>query len=501
MLSPLPPWVGPQKGGCLDSAQGSRHGRTQDLMVFTRRWSPLWAGTLLLLGMVAIPTPPVGADPAGPTAPVAARGKEQKAVGTEPGRAGRAKKAKRTRRKRGKRTSEGVGAPKSSPAKGRSPKKRGKRTSGSAQKSGHRKGRQASDSRVEPGGKAEPAVWLPVWGAIKVAGTTVSTASEARAFLRTSASFSGTPVKIPVTIMRGARRGKTLCMTAGIHGDELNGIEVVRRVFRRGSPEELAGTLIGLPIVNLHGFHRTSRYLPDRRDLNRFFPGHRRGSSASRIAYQVFSLLKRNCDLVVDLHSGSFHRTNMPQVRADLSNDKILEFALAFAPLAIVSSPGGKGTLRRSLTDVGIPTITYEAGQAMRFELEHIEGGVRGVRELIEYAGRQSAPTSPPGETEVFYHSRWVRVDTGGILLTRAGLGDRVKAGDVLGSLHEPFSEKRTDIRASHDGLVIGLALPQPVIPGFAAFHLGIRDKQVPQVAEDADGNRADDLTDENMDE
>jgi hypothetical protein len=150
---------------------------------------------------------------------------------------------------------------------------------------------------------------------------------------------------------------------------------------------KLHGTLIGVPIVNLHGFRQASRYLPDRRDLNRHFPGRENGSAASRIAYSVFSQVIRRCDGLVDLHTGSFHRSNVPQVRADLTDSGAFELATAFGAGVVVHAVGEAGTLRRAARDVGIPAISYEAGEPMRFQPELVEQGVRGVLELLERKG------------------------------------------------------------------------------------------------------------------
>lgn len=328
---------------------------------------------------------------------------------------------------------------------------------------------------VEPSTEeGEPDV-PPEWGAATLLQTRVSTASRASLELFTSSSYSGRKLSIPVKVVRGGQRGRTLCLTAGVHGDELNGIEIVRRVMSRLVPERLSGMVVGLPVVNLHGFRRGERDLPDRRDLNRHFPGRRKGSAASRVAYRVFRFLRQHCHEAIDFHTGSARRTNLPQVRADMGQPETLELALRLRPLIVVHSDGVRGMLRRELTRVGVPTVTYEAGEALRFQLDVIEGVVHNVSQAV--AGLSpDADLMPPEldrSPEVFLQSQWVRVDRGGILTNRVALGETVRQGQVLGTVQLPFADSSQDIVAPHDGLVIGCAQPQLVLPGFAAFHLG----------------------------
>jgi hypothetical protein len=313
----------------------------------------------------------------------------------------------------------------------------------------------------------------PRWEPLEILQTTVSTAARASASLPTSTSYSGRRLSIPVLVTHGGQPGRTLCLTAGIHGDELNGVEVVRRVMQRVDPVTLRGTIIGLPVVNLHGFRRGERDLPDRRDLNRHFPGRARGSAASRIAYRVFEFLKQNCDEAIDFHTGSARRTNFPQIRADANQPDVLRLARRLQPPIIVHSEGTRGMLRRALTEVGIPCVTYESGEALRFQLDVIEGVVHSVVEAIKQPEVAMLPPRPDTPPEVFLQSRWVRVDRGGILTNRVGLGESVKKGDVLGLVQLPFSDRFYEILAPNDGVIIGCAQPQLVLPGFAAFHLG----------------------------
>lgn len=315
----------------------------------------------------------------------------------------------------------------------------------------------------------------PQWQSAELLGDKIGPGEKWLLSWVSSESFAGGPVPIPVRVARGAHPGSTLCLTAGIHGDELNGIEVVRRVLQELEPSELHGMVIGVPIVNLHGFRQASRYLPDRRDLNRHFPGRATGSAASRIAHSFFREVIVHCEALVDLHTGSFHRSNVPQVRADLTDSGAFELAKAFGSSVVVHHVGEPGTLRRAAGDVGIPAISYEAGEPMRFQTAEVEEGVRGVRDLLARKGMLSTRPRRGQRQEIYYRARWVRVDDGGILLSDVDLGDSVKVGDELGVVTDPISNERTIVRSPYDGRVLGKALNQVVIPGFAAFHVGIR--------------------------
>jgi predicted deacylase len=330
----------------------------------------------------------------------------------------------------------------------------------------------ASAVAVEPAA-AEPAIASTPWDLITLLGQTVAPGDRRRLSLRAGESFAGDAVEIPVLVIRGTTPGPTLCFVAGVHGDELNGIEVVRKLFEEITPRDLSGTLIGVPVANVHGLRRSSRYLPDRRDLNRFFPGHPGGSSASRIANALFEGVVEGCDGLVDFHTGSFQRTNLPQVRGDLRVPTILELAKGFGTGEIVHSEGRAGTLRRAASDAGVPSVTFEAGERLRFQTKEIERGVEGVRGLL--AAKRMVPGGKIRTLHrIYYRSRWLRVNDGGIFLTQRKLGEAVAVGDVLGTVTDPVTNERGTVIAPFPGRIIGMAVPQVVIPGFAAFHIGV---------------------------
>lgn len=304
--------------------------------------------------------------------------------------------------------------------------------------------------------------------------------------------FEGVPIATPVLVVNGIHPGPTLCLTAAIHGDELNGIEMVRRVMHDLDPRELSGAVIGVPIVNLQGFRRASRYLPDRRDLNRYFPGNPQGSQASRIAFSFFTKVVTHCDALVDLHTGSFERANLPQLRADLRNPDVVTLTQGFGATVILHSDPAEGTLRYAATRAGVPTVTLEAGGPTELELKEVMHGVKGIETLLNTLGMVKEQRLWGDPEPVYYQSTWVRANSGGILLADVSLGSTVERGDLLGTITDPMSNARTELIAPYSGRIIGMARNQVVMPGFAAFHVGIQaveaaaaEREAPQDAED----------------
>lgn len=292
--------------------------------------------------------------------------------------------------------------------------------------------------------------------------------------------FEGVPVSTPVLVVNGALPGPTLCLTAAVHGDELNGVEMVRRVLHDINAEKLSGSIIGVPIVNVQGFRRGSRYLPDRRDLNRYFPGNPKGSAAARIAHSFFTNIVAHCDAMVDLHTGSFERANLPQIRADLRNPDVVTLTQGFGSMVILHSSPEVGTLRYAATEAGIPAVTLEAGGPSQLELTEVKHGVKGIETLISAIGMLRKRRLWGDPEPVYYRSSWVRADSGGILLADVSLGSSVREGDLLGTITDPMNNARSELRSPYSGRIIGMARNQVVMPGFAAFHVGIATTDTP---------------------
>ena len=324
-----------------------------------------------------------------------------------------------------------------------------------------------------------------------ILGTEVPSGTSQRLSWTATELFEGVPVATPVLVINGAQPGPTLCLTAAIHGDELNGIEMVRRVMHDISPDKLSGAIIGVPIVNVQGFRRGSRYLPDRRDLNRYFPGNPSGSAAARIAHSFFENVVAHCDALIDLHTGSFERANLPQIRADLRDPDVVTLAQGFGATVILHSTPGVGTLRYAATQAGIPTLTLEAGGPLQLELTEVKHGVKGIQSLIGSLGMLRKTRFWGKPEPVYYRSTWVRAESGGILFSDVSLGATVRKGDLLGTITDPMNNKQVELHAPYTGRVIGMARNQVVMPGFAAFHVGIQTDEAP--TEEADDTVAKD--------
>lgn len=313
----------------------------------------------------------------------------------------------------------------------------------------------------------------PADPAFELLGTRVEPGTRVRVSWRSGATFIGDPMDVPISVVHGTQPGPVLCLTGAIHGDELNGVEVIRRVLGALDPRELVGTVIGVPIVNMAGFSRGSRYLPDRRDLNRFFPGNSSGSSASRIAHDFFDRIARRCDAIVDFHTGSFDRSNLPQVRGDMRLSMVVELTRGFGATSVLHTPGAPGMLRRAATDAGIPAVTFELGAPVRLEPVEIEHGVTAIETLMNNMGMTQRVRQWREPQPIFYESRWVRVMRPGMLFTDVKLGDRVRQGQRLGRVINPLNDETSELVAPVRGRVLGMALNQVVLPGYAAFHVG----------------------------
>jgi predicted deacylase len=299
--------------------------------------------------------------------------------------------------------------------------------------------------------------------------------------------MEGFVAPVPVVVVNGTGPGPVLCLTAAVHGDELNGIEVARRVLHDVDPEELNGAIIGVPIVNIQGFYRGTRYLPDRRDLNRSFPGNAKGSAATRIAHAFFTDIVSHCSALIDLHTGSLDRTNLPQVRANLRIPQIARLTQAFGATVVLHSVGEKGSLRRAATEAGIPAVTFEMGEPFRVQPEQVEHGAKAIETLM-YALGMTHQRRYWGDPEpVYYASKWVRVDNGGILFSDVALGERVSKGELLGVVTDPISNQQYRIFAPISGRILGMALNQVVLPGFAAYRIGTETSKSTAAIEQSD--------------
>ena len=288
--------------------------------------------------------------------------------------------------------------------------------------------------------------------------------------------YTHTPMTMPVHVVRGKKDGPRLFVSAAIHGDELNGIEIIRRLLRMPGLERIRGTLLAIPMVNVYGVIQHSRYLPDRRDLNRSFPGSDSGSLAARLAEVFMREIVEHCTHGIDLHTGGLHRSNLPQIRANLDDDQTLALAQAFGVPVLLNSNLRDGSLREAAAERGIPMLLYEAGEALRFDELSIRAGVRGVVNVMRAMGMLPAVKtrrrSPPPEPFIARSSTWLRAPASGVLRNLTPLGAHVKKGDVLGIIADPFGEREVPVKAPQSGIVIGRSNIPLVLEGEAVFHI-----------------------------
>jgi predicted deacylase len=286
--------------------------------------------------------------------------------------------------------------------------------------------------------------------------------------------YTHTQMTMPVHVVNGKYEGPTVFITAALHGDELNGVEIIKRLLRRSGLTRMHGTILAIPIVNIFGFINQSRYLPDRRDLNRSFPGREQGSIAARLAHIVSTEIVDNADYGIDLHTGAVDRTNLPQIRANLRTPGVAELADAFGSPVVIDASLREGSLRAYAANKGVPVLVYEAGEALRFDELSIRAGVRGVLRVLRKLGMLAESKRPdqPVQPVRANTTSWVRAPTSGIFRSSCRLGSRVKQNQVLGKVSDPFGEIEVEIPASVSGLVIGRSTSPLTHEGDALFHI-----------------------------
>lgn len=289
--------------------------------------------------------------------------------------------------------------------------------------------------------------------------------------------YTDTDISMPVHVLRGKSPGPTVFVSAAIHGDELNGIEIIRRLIRNKNLRIQQGTLILVPMVNVYGVLNQSRYMPDRRDLNRCFPGSRKGTLAGIVANKFLTEIVKLCDYGIDLHTGAIHRSNLPQIRANLKDTETQELAEAFGVPVLLNEPERDGSLRQAAVASGIKILLYEAGQALRFDELSIRAGVRGILNVLSHL--EMIPSKPKKEPRgkpivpyVANTSNWIRASASGIVNNLKNLGDTVQQHEPLAKIGSPFGQTFETVFANHSGVIIGKQNIPLVQEGEAMFHL-----------------------------
>lgn len=296
--------------------------------------------------------------------------------------------------------------------------------------------------------------------------------------------YTGADITMPLVVFRGKEPGPTLFVSAAIHGDELNGIEIIRRLISRNTLKIQQGTLIAVPIVNVHGVLNQSRYMPDRRDLNRSFPGSAKGALAGRVADLFLSEVVRHCDYGIDLHTGAIHRSNLPQIRADLSDPETLTLAQVFAAPVALNANTKDGSLRQTAAEQGKKILLYEGGEALRFDEFAIRAGLKGVINVME-ALRMIRPRRNQNDNDqkqlqapfIAHHSLWARAPSSGIVRDLKKLGDYVDRGQPLADIGSPLGQLTDTLKAPQTGIIIGKQNIPLVQEGDAMYHIACFDE------------------------
>ncbi len=329
-------------------------------------------------------------------------------------------------------------------------------------------------------------------------GVSVEPGTRATVNLPVARLYTHSAMTLPVQVVHGRKKGATLFVSAAVHGDEINGVEIIRRLLSQRALGSLRGTLLAIPVVNPFGFIQRARYLPDRRDLNRSFPGTPKGSLAGRLAHLFMSEVASRSDFGVDLHTGSNYRSNLPQIRTSLDDPRAIELATAFGAPIIVPSELREGSLREAVAELGKPVLVYEGGEALYFNETVISVGLKGMLRLMRHIGML-----PPGRKSnradpvITDYTSWVRAGMSGIFARKVKLGAFVRKNAMLGVLSDPFGDDQEEVRAPFSGVVIGeLNLPL-AHEGDALIHLA----KVPDQdeAEEVLDEYASSLTDEDF--
>lgn len=299
--------------------------------------------------------------------------------------------------------------------------------------------------------------------------------------------YTDADVSLPVHIIRGKKPGPTIFISAAVHGDELNGIEIIRRLIIQKKFNIIQGTVIAVPMVNVYGVVNQSRYMPDRRDLNRCFPGSAKGSLAGRVAYIFLNEIIKHCDYGIDLHTGAIHRSNLPQIRADMSDSETKALAEIFGVPVILNANLVDGSLRESAAKSQTKVLLYEAGEALRFDEFSIRAGMKGILNVLQHLGMIRKTTlSKKKKTAPFIAngSQWVRANASGIVHNIVNLGDQITKGQVLAEIGSPYGEVIDVVKATRSGILIGKQNIPLVQEGEAMFHVAYFSEDDEEIAE-----------------
>lgn len=314
-----------------------------------------------------------------------------------------------------------------------------------------------------------------------IGGVSIAAGERRLVDLPVSKLSNHTPVTLPVHVLHGPRPGPTMFLTAAVHGDELNGVEIIRRVLRTLQPGNVSGTLLAVPVVNAYGFIGRSRYLPDRRDLNRSFPGSPNGSLAARLAHILLTEVVKRAQIGIDLHTAAIHRVNLPQIRCEYTRRaRSKQLSKAFGTQIILNSPERPGSLRKAAREMGVDVLVYEGGEGLRFDEFAITAAVDGIAGVMLEIGMLELPegvditTSRTLRREPMFAnaSKWIRAPEAGVLRTSKRIGDAISEDELIGVISNPYEDNDVEIRSPRRGLIIGRTTLPIVNMGDALFHV-----------------------------
>ncbi len=321
-----------------------------------------------------------------------------------------------------------------------------------------------------------------------IAGQSIVPGESKDIALQVSESYLGVPTYIPVHVVRAKEPGPTVFVTGAVHGDEINGTGIVRELMFK-TLEIMKGTVIFVPVVNVFGFEAHARYLPDRQDLNRCFPGSATGSMSYRVAHVFFQEIVSKCDVGIDLHTAAVRKTNYPHIRADLDVAGMEELAFAFGCEVVVNKKGDEGSLRENATQAGCPTLLYEGGEALKFEQSIIDLGVRGVRNILIKLGMLPGKRVKPSYQTRVDKTVWVRSDDGGLLRFHVSPGEIVTKGQSLATNEQLLSPEEAIIVSPIDGIVLNMTTLPAVKPGEAICHIASPQKALEEIQQEIESS------------
>lgn len=308
-----------------------------------------------------------------------------------------------------------------------------------------------------------------------ISGKTILPGEEVKININIAKLPSHSPIDLHITVARSEIEGPTLLLSGGMHGDEVNGTEIVRRIIEKDQHKPRIGTVICIPIINMYGFIHFSRYVPDGKDVNRSFPGNKNGSLAARVAHYLTNNIIPKIDIGLDFHTGGADRTNYPQIRCVMKEPRNRVIAEVFQPSFILNSPFRPKSMRQTAAKMGKQILVYEGGESARFDEFAIQQGINGALRVMKHLGMRERAPEAPHVTRIINHSSWVRAKVSGVFLTAVKYGQEVQKNEIIGHINDPFGGSKIKIKSPTSGFIIGLNNNPIVHQGDALMHIGVK--------------------------